>query len=130
MQFQMIGSTGMITGSGRVNLPSCRIRCYRVRFGSATRCVPVNPLGRGDGRLGHAGRTCAVRPAGPRRIRSEADFQLRNSFSFSNQFEFKSNLNFNDFYLHNKIQEHFITPRKICNDMNAINIYLFKYITL
>jgi hypothetical protein len=33
-------------------------------------------------------------------------------------------LNFNDFYSHNKIQEHFITPRKICNGMNAINNYL------
>jgi hypothetical protein len=39
-------------------------------------------------------------------------------------------LNFNDFYSHNKIQEHFITQRKICNDMNATNNYLFKYITL
>jgi hypothetical protein len=37
-------------------------------------------------------------------------------------------LNFNDFYSHNKIQEHFITPRKVCNDMNAIIKYLFKYI--
>jgi hypothetical protein len=26
-------------------------------------------------------------------------------------------LDFNDFYSHNKIQEHFITPRKICNGM-------------
>jgi hypothetical protein len=48
----------------------------------------------------------------------------------SAQFEFKSNLNFNDFYSHSKIQEHFITPRKICNSMNATNNYLFKYITL
>jgi hypothetical protein len=39
-------------------------------------------------------------------------------------------LNFDDFYLHNKIQEHFITQRKIRNGMNAINNYLFKYITL
>jgi hypothetical protein len=38
-------------------------------------------------------------------------------------------LSFNDFS-HNKIQEHFITPRKICNGMNATNNYLFKYITL
>jgi hypothetical protein len=30
----------------------------------------------------------------------------------------------------NKIQEHFITQRKICNGMNATNNYLFKYITL
>jgi hypothetical protein len=37
-------------------------------------------------------------------------------------------LNFNDFYSHNKIQEHFITPRKVCNGMNAIIKYLFKYI--
>jgi hypothetical protein len=48
----------------------------------------------------------------------------------TNQFEFKSNLNFNDFYSLNKIQEHFITPRKICNNMNATKNYLFKYITL
>jgi hypothetical protein len=48
----------------------------------------------------------------------------------TNQFEFKSNLDFNDFYSHNKLQEHFITPRKICNGMNATNNYLFKYITL
>jgi hypothetical protein len=39
-------------------------------------------------------------------------------------------LNFNDFYSHNKIQEHFITQGKICNGVNAINNYLFKYITL
>jgi hypothetical protein len=39
-------------------------------------------------------------------------------------------LDFNDFYSHNKIQEHFITPRKICNGMNATNNYLFKYIIL
>jgi hypothetical protein len=39
-------------------------------------------------------------------------------------------LNFNDFYSHKKIQEHFITLRKICNSMNEINNYLFKYITL
>jgi hypothetical protein len=39
-------------------------------------------------------------------------------------------LNFNDFYSHNIIQEHFITPRKVCKGMNATNNYLFKYITL
>jgi hypothetical protein len=67
----------------------------------------------------------AVRPAGLHRIRPEANFQLINSFFFksvlkiTNQFEFKSNLNFNDFYSHNKLQEHFINPRKICNGMNA-----------
>jgi hypothetical protein len=38
-------------------------------------------------------------------------------------------LNFNDFYSHNKIQEHFITPRKVCNGMNATIKYLFKYIS-
>jgi hypothetical protein len=88
------------------------------------------------------------RPAGPRRprahgeagwaeprIRPKSQIQIRKPFfkivlQIANQFEFKSNLNFNDFYSHNKIQEHFITPRKICNDMNATNYYLFKYITL
>jgi hypothetical protein len=39
---------------------------YRVGFGSTTRCVPVNPLGHGAGRLGHTGHAHAVRPAGPR----------------------------------------------------------------
>jgi hypothetical protein len=52
--FRMNGLTGMITGSGQVNLLSGQIRRYRVRFGSATRCAPVNPLGHGAGRLGHA----------------------------------------------------------------------------
>jgi hypothetical protein len=46
----------------------------------------VNPLGHGAGRLGCAGRTRAVRPAGLRRIQPKADFQLGNSFSFSNLF--------------------------------------------
>jgi hypothetical protein len=41
-----------------------------------------------------------------------------------------SNKKFFSFYSHNKIQEHFITPGKICNGMNARNNYLFKYITL
>jgi hypothetical protein len=73
----------------------------------------------------------AMRPAGPRRIRPEADFQLRIFFLFQICFiNYKSSLNFNDFYSHNKIQEHFITPRKICNGMNATNKYLFKYISL
>jgi hypothetical protein len=53
---------------------------------------------------------------------------FKTVLQITNQFEFKPDLNFNDFYSHNKIQEHFITPRKICNDMNAINNYLFKYI--
>jgi hypothetical protein len=91
----------------------------------------MNPLGRSAGRLGRGGRARAVRPAGPRRIRHEANFQLRNSCSFSNLFfKLQINLNFNNFYSHNKIQEHFITPRKICNGMNATNNYLFKYISL
>jgi hypothetical protein len=76
MRFRTISLTGMITGSGRVNLLSGRIRCYRVRFGSATRCAPVNPLGRDAGRLGRAGRARAVRPAGPRRgFGPTADFK-------------------------------------------------------
>jgi hypothetical protein len=85
----------------------------------------MNPLGCGADRLGHAGRARAVRLAGLCRIWPEAYFQLRIFFFFkfvleiTNQFEFKSNLNLNNFYSHNKLQEHFITPRKICNDMNA-----------
>jgi hypothetical protein len=60
MRFRTNGLTGMITGLGRVNLLSGRIQRYRVRFGSATWCVPVSPLGRGAGRLGHAGRARTV----------------------------------------------------------------------
>jgi hypothetical protein len=41
-------------------------------------------------------------------------FKFSNLFQILNQFEFKSNFNFDDFYLHNKIQEHFTTHRKIC----------------
>jgi hypothetical protein len=53
-------------------------------------------LGYGPGRLGRAGRTRAVRPAGLRRIWPEADFQLRNSFSFSFLFcKLQINLNSN-----------------------------------
>jgi hypothetical protein len=89
MRFQTISLTALIMGSGRVNLLSGRIRRYRVGFGSATRCAPVNPLVR-------AGRVRVVRPAGLRRIRPEADFQLRNSFSFSNLFcKLQINLNSN-----------------------------------
>jgi hypothetical protein len=62
----MIGLTGMITGSGRVNLLSGRIWCYWVGFGSATWCAPVNPLGRGVDRLGRVARARTVKPAGPR----------------------------------------------------------------
>jgi hypothetical protein len=96
MQFRMISLTGLITGSGRVNLVSGRICRYRVGFGSATWCTLVNPLGRGAGRQGCAGRARAVRPAGLRRIRPKANFQLRNSFSFSNLFcKLQINLNSN-----------------------------------
>jgi hypothetical protein len=63
----MIGLTGMITGSGRVNLLSSQIRCYPVGFGSATRCTPTNLLGHDAGRLGRAGHALAVKQAGPRR---------------------------------------------------------------
>jgi hypothetical protein len=52
----MIGLTGLITGSGWVNLLSGQIHRYRVRFGSATWCVPMNLLGRGTSQLGHTGR--------------------------------------------------------------------------
>jgi hypothetical protein len=63
-------------------------------------------------------------------VSNKKTFFFETVLQTTNQFKFKSNLNFNDFYSHNKIQEHFITPRKICNGMNATNNYLFKYITL
>jgi hypothetical protein len=66
----MIGLTGL----GRVNLLSGRIWRYRVGFGSNVNLV--------------------VRLAGPHRIRPEADFQLRNYFSFSNLF-YKLQINLN-----------------------------------
>jgi hypothetical protein len=59
MRFRSISLTGMITGSGRVNLLSGQIRHYRVGFGTTTWCTPMNPLGR----VGHAR---AVRLAGLR----------------------------------------------------------------
>jgi hypothetical protein len=100
----------MITGSGRVNLLSGQIRRYRVEFGSATRCAPVNLLGCNAGRLGRAGSARAVRPARPRHgFGPNVGFEIRFFFLFQiyfinyNQFEFKSNLNFNDFCSHNKI---------------------------
>jgi hypothetical protein len=56
----------------------------------------MNPLGHGAGQLGRAGRARAVKLARPRRIQPEADFQLRNSFSFSNLFcKLQINLNSN-----------------------------------
>jgi hypothetical protein len=112
-------------GSGRVNLLSGRIRCYRTRFGSATWSAPRNPLGRDTDWQGRAVDSAQMLNS------------IKKFFSFSNLFyklsinlNSKKKLKFNDFYSHNKIQEHFITPRKICNDMNATNNYLFKYITL
>jgi hypothetical protein len=41
---------GYHNGFGRVNLLLGRIRRYQVRFGSATRCAPVSPLGRARAR--------------------------------------------------------------------------------
>jgi hypothetical protein len=75
MRFRTIGLTGLIMGLGRVNLLSGQIQHYR-----------VNLLGHGAGRLGRAGHARVVMPAQLRRIRPEADFQLRNYFSFSNMF--------------------------------------------
>jgi hypothetical protein len=64
---------GVITGSGRVSLLSGQIRHYQVGLsltGQIQLCYAVRtrePLGRGAGRLGRAGRAGAGRPAGPRR---------------------------------------------------------------
>jgi hypothetical protein len=41
----MIGLTGLIMGSGWVNLLSGQIRRYQVGFESATQCTPANLLG-------------------------------------------------------------------------------------
>jgi hypothetical protein len=59
--------TGIMTGSGRVNLLSGQIWLNGLGFGSAARCAPASPLGHGTGRLGHAGRARTVKLAGPRR---------------------------------------------------------------
>jgi hypothetical protein len=68
------------------------------------------PLGRGAGWLGRA---CGEAGWAEPRIRPKSRIQIRNIFPFQNYFiNYKSILNFNDFYSHNKIQEHFITPRK------------------
>jgi hypothetical protein len=63
----------MIMGSGQVSLLSGEILRYRVGLNLTGRirlCYAVHahePLGRGAGQLGHAGRTRVGRPAGPRR---------------------------------------------------------------
>jgi hypothetical protein len=54
-------------GSGQVSLLSGQIWLNGSGFGSATRCTPVSPLGRGAGWLGSAGRARAVRLVGLRR---------------------------------------------------------------
>jgi hypothetical protein len=85
---------GMIMGSGQVSLLSgqtCltgRVRLRHVDFALASHGTAVPPAG--------PRRPPARCPAGPRRIRPEADFQLRNSFSFSNLFyKLQINLNLN-----------------------------------
>jgi hypothetical protein len=81
----------------------------------------VNPLGHDTGWLGRVGRTRVEAGWAVPWIRLKCRFLNKKLFSFSNLFyKLQINLNFNDF----------ITPRKICNGMNATNNYLFKYITL
>jgi hypothetical protein len=84
----------------------------------------MNLLGHVASQLGCAG--CARGEAGwaaPNSGRSR--FPIKKFFFFSNLFcKLQINLNFNDFYSHTKIQEHFITLGKICNGMNATNNYL------
>jgi hypothetical protein len=127
----------MITGLGWVSLLSGRIQRYRVSLSFAKRCAPANrwatalagwaaqAMRTRGGRLGRAEDT-AQKP----NSNKKTFFFLKTVLQITNQFEFKSTLNFNDFYSHNKIQAHFITPRKICNGMNGTNNYLFKYIAL
>jgi hypothetical protein len=98
---------GIITGLGRVNFLSGQIWLNGSGFDSATWCAPVSPLGCNAGRLG-----CTVDSAQMPILNKKSFFFFKSVLQITNQFEFKSKLNFNDFYSHNKIQEHFITPRK------------------
>jgi hypothetical protein len=59
------------------------------------------------GREGWVGPARAFRPKATENRNSLLDFQI--FYNFANIFKFKPNLNFDNFYSHNKIQEHFIT---------------------
>jgi hypothetical protein len=79
MWLRTIGLTGMITGSGQVNLLLGRIWRYRVGFGSVgTRCRPAGPRRAracGEaGRLGHAMDS------------TQMPNSIKKFFSFSNMF--------------------------------------------
>jgi hypothetical protein len=67
------------------------------------------------------------------RVSAHCRIGVRKSFFFFKYFhnlQTNLNSNFDDFYSQNKIQEHFTTPGKLCNGMNATNNHLFKYITV
>jgi hypothetical protein len=81
-------------GLGRVNLLSGRIRCYRVRFGSAMLCVPASPLGCGAGQLGHVGYVRGEAAWARRGFGPNAGFLNKKSFSFLNMF-YKLQINLN-----------------------------------
>jgi hypothetical protein len=48
-------------------------------------------------------------------------FNFQTFSQFANPFEFKSNLNFDDFYSHSKMEELHHHKKKICNDMKYNN---------
>jgi hypothetical protein len=99
MRFQTNGLTGMITGSGRVNLLSGQIWLNGSGLDLLRGACPWDHWATAPaGWATQAAR--AVRPAGPCRIWPEADFQLRNSFSFSRLFyKLQINLNSNQIWI-------------------------------
>jgi hypothetical protein len=58
------------------------------------RCAPANPLDRGAGRLGHAGYARGETGWAAPKIQPKSQFEVRNSFSFSNLF-YKLQINLN-----------------------------------
>jgi hypothetical protein len=91
----------------------------------------TGPRGRLLVRLGLAGwatrKVGKAGQAGPTGwISAQESISNRKFFFFFSNLFYKLQINLNS----NQIQEHIITPRKICNGMKATNNYLFKYITL
>jgi hypothetical protein len=91
----------------------------------------TGPRGRLLVRLGLAGwaarKVGKAGQAGPTGwISAQEPISNRKFFFFFSNLFYKLQINLNS----NQIQEHIITPRKICNGMKATNNYLFKYITL
>jgi hypothetical protein len=80
------------------------------------------------GELGCAGLQQRKKMAGARENQPTASFGYKNTFSiykyifqFVNHLEFKSSLNFDDFYSHNKMETLHQHKKKICNSMKCNN---------